>query len=228
VGGGAGPPVPQFNEEGFFEYHLYTLDGSTTIRHNEQKQMTLLSAEAVPAVKKFVYDGRRSWWRRYYGTYYHPGEAYDTSDQHKINVMVEIRNSKPTMGVPLPKGKVRVYKADSRGGQQFVGEDEIDHTPKDETLRLWVGDSFDAVGEHRRTDFKRLGPFEVEETFEIVLRNHRTEDMNVTVVEHLWSDWEILAKSTVFEKKDAHTVEFPVRVPKDGETKVTYTVRTKW
>jgi hypothetical protein len=222
-----GAAAPQFQEESFFEYHLYTLDGTTTVRNNEQKQMTLLSANKVPALKKFVYDGRRGFWGiRDPG--YLPGEGYDTSNYKKVNIIVEIKNSRPNLGIPLPKGKIRLYKADSRGSLQFIGEDEIDHTPKEETVRLYVGDSFDIVGEHKRIDFKRISKTEVEETFEITLKNHRNEAAQVAVVEHLWADWRITAKSTGYLKKDAHTVEFPVSVPKDGEVKVTYTVRTKW
>jgi len=219
--------APQFQEESFFEYHLYTLDGTTTVRDNEQKQMTLLSANRVPAVKKFIYDGRRRFWG-IHDPSFRPGEGYDTSDYRKVNVVVEIKNSKPNMGIPLPKGKMRLYKADSRGSLQFVGEDEIDHTPKDETVRLYVGDSFDIVGEHKRTDFKRISQREVEESFEITLRNHREEAATVSVIEHLWADWRITARSHDFLKKDARTVEFVVNVPKGGEVKVTYTVRTKW
>lgn len=219
--------APPFQEESFFEYHLYTLDGTTTVRDKEQKQMTLLNANKVPALKKFIYDGRRGFWG-IHDPGYRPGEGYDTSNYKKVNIIVEIKNSRPNLGIPLPKGKMRMYKADSRGSLQFIGEDEIDHTPKDETVRLYIGDSFDLVGEHKRIDFKRISKTEVEETFEITLKNHRNEATQVAVVEHLWADWRITAKSTDFVKKDAHTVEFLVTVPKDGEAKVTYTVRTKW
>ncbi len=229
-GGGAADsvaPAPQFREESFFEYHLYTLDGTTTVRDKEQKQMTLLAAEKAPAEKKFVYDGRRGIWGVWLNGD-HPGESYDKSAQTKFNVVMEIQNSKPALGIALPKGRVRLYKADSRGALQFLGEDAIDHTPKDETLRLYVGESFDAVGERKRTNFRRISDREVEESFEIGLRNHRTEDMRVSVIEHLSSDWEILEKSQNYVKKDAHTVEFVVPLKKDGEAKVTYTVRTRW
>jgi hypothetical protein len=227
LGAGARPAAPQFNEESLFEYHLYTLDGTTTLRENEQKQMTLLSANKAAATKKFVYDGRRQFWG-IYNADYRPGEAFDTSDYKKVNVIVEVKNSKPSLGIPLPKGRVRLYKADSRGSLQFVGEDEIDHTPKDETLKLTVGDSFDIVGEHKRTDFKRISKNEVEESFEISLRNRRTEEARVSVIEHAWADWRVTAKSHDFVKKDARTLEFPVTVAPGAEVKVTYTVRTKW
>jgi len=223
----AGKAAGGFQEESFFEYHLYTLEGTTSVRDNEQKQMTLMNAAKVPAVKKLIYDGRRGFWG-IGNPGYQPGEGYDTSNYKKVNVVVEIKNAKPSMGIPLPKGRMRMYKADSRGALQFIGEDQIDHTPANETLKLYVGDSFDVVGEHKRTSFRRISDREVEEAFEVAVRNHRKEPANVSVVEHLWATWRIVEKSSEFVKKDASTVEFPVTVPPDGEVKVTYTVRTKW
>ncbi|HSV72812.1 MAG TPA: hypothetical protein VLH79_03540, partial [Chthonomonadales bacterium] len=197
-----------FQQEAFFEYHLYTLEGTTTVRDNEQKQMTLLTANRVPATKRFIYEGRRGFWG--IGNPNHqPGEGFDTSQNRKVNIIVEVKNAKPAMGIPLPKGRVRLYKADSRGALQFVGEDEIDHTPQNETLKLYVGDSFDIVGEHKRTDFNRIGPREVEESFEISIRNRRKEPAQVTVVEHAWADWRITARSHPYVRKDARTIEFP-------------------
>lgn len=219
--------APQFAEEKLFDYHLYSLEGTTTVRNNEQKQMTLLSANDAPARKRFVYDGRRlSPYLRYSG--YLPGEHYDTSDYQKVNITVLVENRKPNLGVPLPKGRMRLFKADRQGRLQFVGEDSIDHTPQDETLRLYLGDAFDLVGEHRRTGFKRAGRKMVEEQFEILLRNRGTEPVEIVVLEHVWADWEITQRSHPFEKKDARTVEFPVRVAVGAEVKVSYTVRTRW
>lgn len=219
--------APAFQEESLFEYHLYTLDGTTTVRNNEQKQMTLLSAQKAPCVKKFVYDGRTGFWG-IFNPDYRPGEQWDTSNYKKVNIIVEVKNSKPNLGIPLPKGRMRLYKADSRGSLQFVGEDEIDHTPRDETVKLRVGDAFDVVGEHKRTNFRRIAEREVEESFEITIKNHKSEDITVSVIEHLWADWRILQKSHDFVKRDARTVEFPVKVPKDGSVTVTYTARTRW
>ncbi len=219
--------APAFQEESLFEYHLYTLDGTTTVRNNEQKQMTLLTANKAPCVKKFVYDGRTGFWG-IFNPEFRPGEQWDTSDYKKVNVIVEVKNSKPNLGIPLPKGRMRLYKADSKGSLQFVGEDEIDHTPRDETVRLKVGDAFDIVGEHKRTNFRRLSEKEVEESFEITLKNHKSEDVTVSVIEHLWADWRITQKSSDYVKRDARTVEFVVKVPKDGSATVTYTARTKW
>lgn len=220
--------VPQFQQEDLFEYKLYTLDGTTTIRNNEQKQMTLLSANKAPANKRFIYDGRKQFWGVYNPEGYFPGEGYDTSQYKKVNIIVEVKNAKPNLGIPLPKGKMRLYKADSRGSLQFVGEDQMDHTPQNETVRLYVGDAFDIVGEHKRMNFRRISDREVEETFEIVVRNRGKNAAAVSIIEHAWLDWRVTAKSQDFIKKDARTLEFPVNVAPDAEAKVTYTIRTRW
>lgn len=220
---------PQFTEKAFYEYHLYTLQGKTTVRNNETKQMTLMTAAQVPARKIYIYDGVKGWWNPWMVGSYRPGESYDVSANKKINVLMEIANTKENhLGIPLPKGRVRVYKQEVDANQQFIGEDEIDHTPKDEKVRLYLGDAFDIVGEHTRTNFRRISSNEVEESFEISLRNHKDSAATITVVEHLFGDWKITQSSQKYTKKDASTVEIPVEVPKDGEVKVTYTVRTKW
>ncbi len=225
--GAAAGSAPQFEEERLFEYHLYTLDGTTTVRNNEQKQMTLLAANEVPARKRFVYDGRRlASFVRY--SNYLPGEHYDTSDYQKVNITMLVENRKPNLGIPLPKGRMRLFKADRQGRLQFVGEDAIDHTPQGETLRLYLGDAFDLVGEHRRSDFKRLGKKQVEERFEVLLRNRGNEPVDIRVLEHVWADWEIINRTHPYEKKDARTVEFPVSVAVGTEVKVSYTIRTRW
>lgn len=219
--------VPAFTEESLFEYHLYTLDGTTTVRQNEQKQMTLLSANDIPANKRFVYNGQPG----QHGVYspgFRPGEAQDTSKNKKVNVYVDVKNCQPNLGIPLPKGKIRLFKADSQGRLQFVGEDEIDHTPKDETLKLYVGDSFDVTGERKRTQFRRLGKTEVEETFEITLKNHRADAITVNVVEYVYAEWTVLAKNHEFKQVDAGTLEFPIPVAPDGLAVLTYTIRTRW
>jgi len=223
----AAPQAPQFVEEKLFEYHLYTLEGTTTVRDNEQKQMTLLAANEVPARKRFVYDGRRLAPYLHYSNYL-PGEHFDTGDYQKVNVTMLVENRKPNLGIPLPKGRMRLFKADRQGRLQFVGEDSIDHTPQGETLRLYLGDAFDLVGEHRRTDFKRLGRKQVEERFEILLRNRGNDPVSITVLEHVWADWEVTNRSHPYEKKDARTVEFPVQVAAGAEVKVSYTIRTRW
>lgn len=206
---GAKAAGPQFTEKAFFEYHLYTLQGKTTVRDKESKQISLLTANRVPAKKVFVFDGARN--------------------QKKVNVLVEIVNSKDNnLGMPLPKGKVRVYKAEADANQHFVGEDMIDHTPKDEKVRLYLGDAFDLVGERKQMTTRAISDREREESYEISLRNHKNLPVTIVIVEHLWGDWKIIQCSNKYTKKDAFTMEIPVEVPKDAEVKVTYTVRTKW
>lgn len=217
---------PQFQEESFFEYHLYTLEGKTDVRDNETKQMTLLSAADVSVERKLVFDGNRRWYYGYGAN--RPGEGSSTQED-KVNVIVELENSKPNnMGMPLPKGKVRMYKADKRGNLQFLGEDMIDHTPRDEKLRLYVGDAFDVVGTWKRMNYDKISDRVHEADYEISIRNHKDEAAKVWVVEHLYADWTVLKKSHDFNKLDATTIEFPITVPADGEVVVKYTARYRW
>ena len=221
----------QFQEKAFFEYHMYTMERPTTIRDNETKQLSLLNASNVPVKKEMIYDGRQEWWRSWWypGRTGDPGGGYDTSTYHKVNVVLEVKNSKENhMGMPLPKGTIRVYKLDDTGSQQFVGEDTIDHTPKDEKVRLYVGDAFDVVGDYKRTNYEKISNRVIEESFEVKIRNHKETPVEVNVVDHVWSDWKVTKSSHQFTKKDAHTIEFPVKIPKDGEAVVTYTIRTTW
>ncbi len=220
--------APQFQEEQFFDYHLYTLQRPTDVLDRETKQVSLLESAGVKATKRYYYDGARDqWWWRSPG--WRPGEQYDTGSYRKVNVVIEVRNSKEAgLGLPLPKGVVRVYKKDSRGNQQFVGEDSIDHTPVEETIRLYVGDAFDIVGERKRTKFSRISDRVVEETFEVTLRNHQEKPVQVTVVEHVSGDWEVLESSHKWTSPDARTLNFVVDVAARGEAKVTYRVRTRW
>lgn len=226
---GAAPTPEQVAEREFFEYHLYEIQRPVTVKDQQTKQIEFVGAEGVKAEKIFVYDGLGggSWYS--YGPITDP--TYGPTSNKKVMVLVEFKNSEADgLGVPLPKGRVRVYKEDTGGGTEFVGEDAIDHTPKDERVRLYLGDAFDIVGERKQTDFKRLGERTIEESFEISLRNHKGEAVEVRVVEHLfrWSEWEITAKSQDFTKLDSSSVEFRVNVPKDGEAKITYTVRYRW
>lgn len=217
-------------EKSFFEYHLYTLQRPTTLADNSSKQVEMASAAGVPVKKLFVYDGVQGvQWTDFYGEgILDPG--YGTSSGKKVSVFFELRNQKSEgLGLPLPKGRVRVYKKDDDGSLQLAGEDAIDHTPKDEKVRVKMGEAFDVVGERKRTNFQS-GKRWAEESFEIKLRNHKESDVTVTVVEHLyrWSGWKVTDSSQKFEKKDAQTIEFAVPVKKDGEAVVTYTVRYSW
>ncbi len=217
--------APQFQEKAFFEYHMYTLQRKATLKNNQVKQIALLSAVNIPVKKLFIYDPVD-----YFGWYWYNYDNEQGTKEQKVKVKLEFKNSKQNnLGIPLPKGKVKVYKKDNDGSLQFVGEDNIDHTPKDETLRLYLGDAFDVVGERKRTNY-RTGERWAEESFEITLRNHKDSDIEVNVVEHMWryANWKIINKSHEFTKKNAQTIEFKVPVQKNQETKVNYTVRYWW
>ena len=200
--------APQFEEKPFFEYHLYTLLRPSTIKDNEIKQVTLFPTTDVKVKKVFTYDGAR--------------------DEKRVKVELEFKNSSTEgLGIPLPKGKIRVYKADVDKSLEFVGEDLIDHTPKDEKVRVFLGHAFDLVGERKRTDFRQLGEDVSEESYEIKLRNHKEEAVEVVVVEHFraYVNWEILESNFKYEKKDAGTIEFKIALEKDEEKILNYTVR---
>lgn len=221
----APPPPPAFAQEAFFEYHLYTLDGTTTVANNETKQMSLLSAADVGVSRRLVFDVAAPWWmhraRR-------PGDGTSTTGD-KLGIVLEVRNSRENrMGMPLPRGRVRVYKGDRTGNLQFVGEDLVDHTPRDETVRLYIGDAFDVVGERKVMDERAISNREREQTVQVTIRNHKDTAAQVAVVEHLQGAWEMVRSSQRFEKEDATTVEFPLNVPRDGEVVVTYTYRWRW
>jgi hypothetical protein len=210
----------EFTSEGFFEYHLYTLDGRTTLKDNQTKQLALMSATDVPVLKQLIYYGAQDYYRTAYGM---------PMSNQKVGVYLDIKNAKADrLGVPLPRGKVRVYKADASGSQQFVGEDWIDHTPTDERVKIKMGDAFDVVGERTQKDFRKIasGLYEVE--WEIALRNHKKADQTVTVIEPVPGDWQVLASTHAWEKPEAHTLKFQVPVAKEGASKLTYRVRLRF
>lgn len=212
----------QFEQEAFFEYHLYTLQGNTTVRDNETKQITLLSATDVQVKRKLVFDSGRQWHNRY-GNY--PEQGGDTR-HGKVNIVLELKNSQENkLGMPLPKGKVRVYKADDHGKLQFLGEELIDHTPRNETARFYIGDSFDVVGERKCLQDRQIGSNVSEQTLEIAIRNRKNNSTDVFIVERFQSDWEFLQSSHTYNNLDARTVEFPITIEADSEVKITYKVR---
>jgi hypothetical protein len=209
-----------FVSEGFFEYHLYTLDGRTTIKDNQTKQLSLLAASEVPITKELIYYGAQDYYRNSYGV--------PVSNQ-KVGVYLEVKNSKDNrLGLPLPKGKIRVYKADGSGSQQFIGEDWIDHTPKDERVKIKMGNAFDLVGERTQKEFKKIGWNLYEVEWEISLRNHKNAAQTVTVIEPVPGDWQVLTSSHQYEKIQAHTLKYQIPVPKDGATKLAYRVRIRF
>jgi len=209
-----------FKSEGFFEYHLYTLDGRTTIKDNQTKQLALMAASEVPVDKHFIYYGAADYYRTQYGV---------PMSNQKVGVYLELKNSKENrLGQPLPKGKVRVYKADTSGSQQLIGEDWIDHTPKDEKIRIKMGEAFDVVGQRTQKDWKRIVSNLYEVEWEITLRNHKQEAVTVEVIEPMPGDWEVLRASHPHEKIQAFTAQWKIPVAKDGESKLSYRIRVRF
>lgn len=217
----AAAEAPQFQEQAFFEYHLYSLQRPATLKNNETKQISLLSAAGLNVRKELVLNGQPY----YYQGYNNPGEPI----KEKVGVYIEFRNSKDNgLGQPLPAGIVRVYKADETGAQQFIGENRIDHTPKDESVRVKLGDSFDLVAERKQTDFRTISRRVFEYAYEIRLRNHKQEAVTVIVNEPIGGDWEIISSSFPAEKTAAFAARFSVPVPKDGEAVLSYRVRVRF
>jgi hypothetical protein len=200
--------APQFEEKPFFEYHLYSLQRRADVAHNEIKQVSLFPNCQVPVKKVYTYDG---------------------SGGGRIRVNLEFRNDKESgLGMALPEGKVRTYQRDQDGGQQFIGEDLIGHTPKDEKVRVFLGNAFDLVGERNQKDYKRIDDRTQEQTIEIKLRNHKEQPAEIVVVEHLPGGWKMLNNSHKYQKRSATTIEFMISVPKNGETTLNYCYRHKW
>jgi len=212
----------QFQEQGFFEYHMYTLQRPTTIRDNETKQVSLLEAAGFEVKKEFVLNGQRY----YYTGYNNPGQAI----KEKVGVFVQFRNAQTNkLGMPLPAGTIRLYKKDDKGNQQFIGEDRIDHTPKDEDVRVKVGDAFDIVAERKQTDYKVLASGHVYEyAYEIKIRNHKDSPVTVVVNEPIGGDWEMVASTFEAKKTAAFAAQFNVPVAKDGEATLSYRVRVRY
>jgi hypothetical protein len=209
-----------FTEQGLFEYHMYTLGRPTTVLQNEQKQVSLLEADGVKIDKKLIFYGQQYWFRGQYG---------QVQSNQKVGVYLDFKNEATNkLGIPLPKGTLRVYKADKSGAKQFVGEDQIDHTPRDEKIRVKMGEAFDVVGDRKQTEWRALGNCSSESRWEIELRNHKDTAIEVEDFEPIGGDWTILESSLPFDKKDAGTFAFHIKVPARGKTKVTYRVRLRY
>ena len=195
-------PASDMAEESLLEFHLYTLDRPTTIAENQTKQVSLLTATGIPARKELLLRG---------ANYYYGSSYGDLGQKMKVGVFVEFDNKESArLGMPLPKGVIRVYKKDAAGNAQFVGEDHIDHTPKNEKVRLKLGDTFDVTADKKQTDFKRLpnpakGNAWFESAFEIVLKNAKKEAVNVVVQEPIPGDWKMLSESQKHTKAASNT-----------------------
>ncbi len=225
--------APAVQEKSFDEFHLYTLQRPTTLRDEETKQVEFVSSTGIHAQRLFIYDGAQL---SQYG-YYNPDQmrtdaSYGTASNPKVFVMEEFKNSEGNhLGIALPKGKLRFYRRDTDGHLEFVGENTIDHTPKDETIRVYTGNAFDVVGERKRTNYHvDSSQHWMDESFEIRIRNHKKDPVDVRAVEHLyrWTNWKLTQQSADFKKKDAQTIEFPVTVAPNGEQVITYTVHYSW
>ena len=213
--------APQFGQEAFSEYHLYTLGRRTSIQNNESKQISLLSGSGVPVEKYLLVEGQQYWFRS--------PQGIGNPISQPVKVLYRFKNDeKSSLGMPLPAGTVRVYQADSKGGIQFVGEDRIDHTPKDETLKIHVGNAFDVVCERKETDYKKIASNVIELEYQITLRNHKDSAVTVEVREPIGGDWEVLNSNLKWTKLDATTLGFSIPVEKDGTATLDYRVRVKW
>ncbi len=213
--------APQFAEEGLSEYHLYTLDRRTNINNNQSKQISLLASTGVNIEKVYEVNGQNF----YYHNRYRPGQPF----KDPVNVRIKFKNSKEnSLGIPLPAGTVRVYQGDSKGRVQFIGEDKIDHTPKDETLDLLIGNAFDVVTERKQTDYVALGPTSYELAFEVAIRNHKSEPITVTVNEPIGGDWRMIDSTFKWEKSAAFAARFTVPVAANAESILKYRVRVRW
>jgi hypothetical protein len=215
-------------EESLLEYHLYTLDRPTTIAENQTKQVALLSSTGVPARKELVLQGADY----YYQSSYLPHG--DLGQKLKVGVFLEFDNKEASkLGLPLPKGIMRVYKKDGSGNAQFVGEDSIDHTPKNESVRLKLGDAFDVTADKKQTDFKKLpnpakGNSAFESAYEIVLKNAKKERVTVTVQEPIPADWKMLKSSHPHDKASSNTAIWKIDIPAEGKATLTYRVQVKY
>ena len=212
-------------EEGLLEYHLYTMDRLTTIAENQTKQVALLSASGVPVHKDLVLQGAEYYYQSQYG---------EIGTKMKVGVFIEFENKEASkLGLPLPKGILRVYKKDSSGNAQFVGEDNIDHTPKNETVRLKLGEAFDVTADKKQTDFKVLpnpqkGHVAYESAFEFTLKNAKKEKVTVTVQEPISGDWTIISESAPHSKINSHLAVWKIDIPAEGKTTLTYRAQVKY
>ena len=208
--------APQFAEEAFFEYHLYTLNRNATVKDNQTKQVSLLTASDIPLKKRYIVRSQAGMWR------------YD-EERGKVGVFMEFENSKAKkLGMALPKGKVRVYKMDKRGQQEFLGEDEIDHTPVDEKVKIEIGKAFDIVYEGRMLNYRQITKRIQEYDMEYEIRNHKEEVVTVEIEANIYGDWEITKSTHKWVKETANRARFEVPVGANGKQKVDYTVRVSW
>src|SRR4029079_13042155 len=211
----------RMTQEAFSDYHLYTLDRKTTVNNNQTKQVSMLGASAFPVAKRYVVNGQ--------SFYYRNSQTPGAPIKDLVQVFYQFTNeSKSGLGLPMPAGTVRVYQSDSKGGTQFVGEDHIDHTPKDETLKLKIGNAFDVVAERKQLDFQKIASNVYEVEYEVVVRNHQTAPISVDINEPIGGTWRIVRSPHEATKTDAWAAQFNVRVGADGTGRLNYRVRVTY
>jgi hypothetical protein len=214
----AAPPMTQ---ENFSEYHLYTVTRRTSIHDNESKQISLLNGTNIPITKSLVVEPQPYFFRN--------SQGMGNPISEPVMVYYNFKNDqKSGLGMPLPAGTVRVYQADTKGNIQFAGEDNIQHTPKDESLRIHVGNAFDVVCERKQMDYKKIANNVFEMEYQITLRNHKDGPVTVDVREPIGGDWEVENSNFPSTKLDATTIGFQIPVEKDGTATLDYRVRVKW
>jgi len=209
--------VEQFQEKPFFEYHIYDLQRKTTLKDKQTKQVRLLEADSAKIQKELVVHGVKTFFTRLYR---------EDVPKQPVGVFIKFKNAKENgLGMPLPAGVMRLYKKDTDGSRQFIGEDKIEHTPKDEEVKLKMGESFDVTAQRIQTDYKQLTRTLHESEWEIKIRNHSDKEVTVAIVEPLPGNWEMVSANQPYKKVDAFTIRFEVKVPKDGEVVVKYRVK---
>ncbi|MGQ0544003.1 MAG: DUF4139 domain-containing protein [Betaproteobacteria bacterium] len=213
-------PASQMAQEALFEYHLYTLQRPTTIADNQTKQVALLGAQSVPVAKELLLQG---------SDYYYRSSVGGIGQKMKVGVFVQFENREASrLGVPMPKGVVRVYKKDSAGNAQFVGEDRIDHTPKNEKVRLKLGEAFDVTADKKQTDFRVRGSHMYESAYEIVLRNAKKEPITVVVREPVPADWTMLEETQKHAKVASGTAQWQLKIPAESSATLRYRVLVRY
>jgi len=213
--------APQFQQEAFSEYHLYSLGRRTSVEDKETKQISLLQGSGVPVEKVYAVNGQ--------SYYYHNQQTPGAPLKDPVMVYYKFKNEeKNGLGIPLPAGNVRVYQKDSKGGVLFAGEDRIGHTPKDEEISIHIGNAFDVVAEHKQTDYRKIDTHTYEMEYEVTLRNHKDIPIVVQVNEPIGGSWEMLSSTYKYEKTAAFAAQFNVPLAKDGTSVLKYRVRVQW
>ena len=226
-------PMAAVTQKPFDDFHLYDLNRTVALRDGETKQVQFIDAANVGMRRTYVYDGLGGQIQPIYGGNVNQNRGYGLDNENtKVLVVEEVKNSEANhLGMPLPAGRVRLYRRDAEGQMEFVGESSINHTPTEETLKVPTGSAFDVKGSRRQTEFHvDFNRREIDENFEIKLTNQKQQPVNVKVIEHMYrgADWEITNKSADFTKRDSQTIEFSVPVPAKGEAAVTYAVHYTW